>query len=141
MCRNLRCYQYTRCALQCARVHGQGECGWKWTSIYAPTEFELLVVQCQTLVRRCVEESERSCRVYECDELGIMDQPPDHERCTKVRTALCLSCMYRMLCNTPPRIELHKSSVVVSGWMLPRYTVLFAQPGTPKPSGVMASKE
>ena len=30
---------------RCARVHIQGERGWKWTSIFAPTEFEQSVVQ------------------------------------------------------------------------------------------------
>ena len=38
--------------------------------------------------------------------------------------------MYLKLCNTPPLIALHKSSVVVSGWIFPKYTVLF-NPWTP----------
>jgi hypothetical protein len=43
-----------------------------------------------------------------------------------------------MLCRTPPRMALHRSSVVVSGWTLPRYTVRFMAwpPVVSTPKGV-----
>jgi hypothetical protein len=71
-------------------------------------------------------------------------KPRGFEESRKTRTAICLSCMYRTLCNTPPLIALHRSSVVVSGWMFPKYTVLLspcipAPAAMPMPSGENAA--
>lgn len=49
-------------------------------------------------------------------------------------TAICLSAIYLTLCSTPPRIALHRSSVLVSGWMFPRYTVRLPV-AMPRPPG------
>ena len=55
-------------------------------------------------------------RVEEGDELPKVSLERDQRIKDKgERTAMCLSCMYLMLCSTPPLIALHKSSVVVSG--------------------------
>jgi hypothetical protein len=98
-------------------VYGQGEWGRERAGVLTPSELEPTIVECQSLIGRGMEECESRGRVDKRYKLmykyGKSAAMPRAE--TNKRTAMCLSCMYRMLCSTPPLMELHRSSVVVSG--------------------------
>ena len=98
------------------RMHGQREERWEGTGVFALTNFQSSVIQRKPLICGDLEERERSGRIHKRDELkGITVSRAGRKGNERARTAICLSCIYLMLCNTPPRIALYKSSVVVSG--------------------------
>jgi hypothetical protein len=103
-------------------VNGECYSGGKRARVLSPSHFETTVVESQALECRHLIESERSGRIDKHYELGDVSQPSQAPEMHPSRwlTAICLSCMYRMLCNIPPLIELQRSSVVVSGWILPK---------------------
>ena len=99
-------------------MYGQGERGGERTGVLTPSELEPTIVKCQSLIGRGMEECKSRGRVDERYKLmyksGKLTAIPK-ELQQKKRTAMCLSCMYRMLCSTPPLMALQRSSVVVSG--------------------------
>jgi hypothetical protein len=104
------------------RVYSQSKLGRERAGVLSPSELQPTIVECQSLIGRGMEECKSRGRVdkryklmYKYGKSAAMPRAA-----TKKRTAMCLSCMYRMLCSTPPLIELQRSSAVVSGWMLPR---------------------
>jgi len=106
---------------RCTRVDGERESWREWARVLTPADLQPTVVKGQALVGSDLVERHSSSRVDEGNELS---KPPSGRvqgmEIGGIHTAMCLSCMYLMLCNTPPLIALHRSSAVVSGWMFPR---------------------
>lgn len=97
-------------------VDGHSESGGDGTWVLAPSDLETTVVQDETLERGDLVKRESGTGVDKRDELRpIENQPRSKANKSRRLTAICLSCMYRTLCNIPPRIALHRSSVDVSG--------------------------
>ena len=93
----------------------------KQTRVLTLPNLQSTVVEGQTLEGSNLVEGYGGSRVDEGNELSKLTLERDQGiKDKREHTVMCLSCMYLMLCNTPPLMALHKSSVVVSGWMLPR---------------------
>ena len=103
-------------------VDRERKCRRERSRVLTPSDLQSPVVQSQPLVRSDLEERQSGRWINECDKLGrrLNDQYNRLRFSRWQLTAICLSCMYLKLCNTPPRIELQRSSAVVSGWMLPK---------------------